>query len=614
MTSRWALTRPIATITWSLIGAALTIVALQWGQLSAGRNPLSGLRTLFWYDQLGYLAIAANVRSGHIELTEPVSMTGVSHYPAFYYSMVGEVARLLDVETITAWNFLALSLQFSAALALGLVSSSLARRAWVGVLAPIPFLTGTFAYAIAGADRWYTTLDAHAVLWGPWGVLFSANAESAALCVLIIVFSVLFWVWSRPSRRHSRAIVTVLGAAIVGALSSFQTYSFLSGIYLLCYVTAAAGILFAVRRSALLIMSAALLVGVFAFGPTLSGSLGQLPVLAVGIFPALPGVVIAIIRTRGLVAFAGAALTATAAPQIIRTALGSASGDPFLTYRVSSNVGLGVVSWDALLGAAVPLLILILVITVSLRMRDRLTLAVATGSIIALVILCINDVWGANAEPYRFWIDGILLAGVVGMLCLARLGGSAWPRGESDGTRPHAGRRLLAVGLVIVAVVWAAALPDLVNAWNDPKFNAVWNSHTERQHAIASAAERAAEGSGLIVTELCVDNRTAKVLSGAAFAYYHLGMAWPADKTDIDKVIDARDARALDFDAMAGANVEWVITDTNCDSDWAMRYSDDLREIATFDYRLHPSAETVDAGKSADGEIQLWHVRDDDAR
>ncbi len=203
------------------------VATQQAGQLKAGRNPLLNLRTEFWHDQLGYLAISANVANGHFDLTEPVTMTGVNHYPRLYYSIVGVVAHAFGLPTVMSWNLVSLVLQFLAAFTVGLVAARLSGRWWVGLLAPVPFLTGVFAYA-SQPGRWYTLLEAHAVLWGPFGVLFSNNAETAGLSVGIIVLGALVWAWSSEIPRAARVVITIAAAAAVGALSSFQTYSFLT--------------------------------------------------------------------------------------------------------------------------------------------------------------------------------------------------------------------------------------------------------------------------------------------------------------------------------------------------------------------------------------------------
>jgi len=594
------------------------VVTQQAGQFKAGRNPLLNLRTEFWHDQLGYLAISANVANGHFDLTEPVTMTGINHYPRLYYSIVGVVAHALGLPTVTSWNLVSLVLQFLAAFTVGLVAARLSRRWWVGLLAPMPFLTGVFAYA-SQPGRWYTLLEAHAVLWGPFGVLFSNNAETAGLSVGIIVVGALVWAWSSEMPRAARVTITILAAAAVGALSSFQTYSFLTMTYLLAFGAATAGVVLARRRLVILLVSLALVAVVFLAGPVLADHVGQLPTLMFGMLPALPGLIVAVVRSRGIVALAAIAAVAAASPQVLYTLGGMLQGDPFLTYRVASNHQLGIVSWQALWGASVVLVALVAACAIGLKIHDTLTISLSGAALTALPLLAVNDVWGANAEPYRFWIEAILLGGVLAMLALARLAGlvlaprvrSSVSDAKADSNSPRTLRRVLAGSLIIVGLLWVSSLPDWVNSLRDPVMQAAWSPLTQREEAIADLAREAtaAPAAGLLTTELCIDNRTTKVTSGSPVANYHLGMAWPAHRDAIDEIIGARNGGILDFEAMHDSDTRWVLTDSNCTSDWQSLYADDLTRVASHDYDLAPG-ELISAGTQGTGTITLWELKD----
>lgn len=599
------------------VGAFLTVALQQAGQLLAGRNPLFYLRTQFWHDQLGYLAISADAANGNLDLTEPVTMTGVNHYPRLYYSVVGLLARVLGIPTVVSWNLLSFGLQFAAALTVGLVAAHLSKRWWVGLLAPAPFFTGVFAYLVT-PGAWYSQLEAHAVLWGPFGVLFSNNAETAGLCVGIIAIGALVWAWSTKLPRWALVTITLVASASVGMLSSFQTYSFLTMTYLLTFGAAAAGIRLSRRPVRMLIISGALVGVVFLAGPLLADRVGQLPTLMFGLLPAFPGLVTAIVRSRGLVALAGVAAVAAAAPQVIFTLGGMISGDPFLSYRVASNHQLGIVSWEALWGASVVLLALGVAFVLGLRAADTLTIAVSGSALSALPFLALNDVWGANAEPYRFWIEGILLGGILALLSLARVAGLLFPRRkldepdivkDSSAAPRRVDRRVLATGVLVVGLLWVGALPDWVNSLRDPTMQAVWSPQSERESAINEMARSASidPSDGLLTTELCIDNRTTKVTAGSPIANYHLGMAWPANREAIDAIITARDARELDFTAMAESDTQWVLTDSNCDSGWQTEYASELTMVASADYSLAPG-EVISAGSQGDGVITLWQV------
>lgn len=589
------------------------VLMQQAGQIGRGRNPLTGLRTNFWYDQLGYLAISADVANGHLDSTEPVSMTGVSHYPRFYYSFVGIVARIFGLPTVTAWNLTSFLLQIAAVTAIGLVAAALARRWWVALLAPLPFFTGTFAY-LYESGSWYTVLQAHAVLWGPYGALFSNNGETAGLCVGIIATSSIVWAWSGARHPRTRVIVTIVAAALVGMLSSFQTYSFLTFTYLLVYGAAIAAIVFfRPRRIPIVIASVVLLIVVFVAGPLLADRVGQLPTLMFGLVPAFPGLLYAVLRTRGLVAAAGVTAVFTAAPQVIFTLGGVVSGDPFLSYRVASNNQLGIVSWQALLSAAAVLVPLILILVLAIRVREGLTITLASTAMFVMPFLAVNDLWGANAEPYRFWIEGLLVGGVTVVFSFARLSTLMTRPQESASARsPRVPNRLAFAAIVSVAViVWGASVPDWVNSLRDGTMQASWNPATAREVAIADMAREATldPSTGLIVTERCVDNRTAKVTSGSPFAYYHLGMAWPAEKGSIDDINEARDQGLLDFEAMATADTRFVLTDSNCATGWENVYADSLVRVSSAEYQLVAGEVIVD-GDQRGGRITLWQIAD----
>jgi hypothetical protein len=604
------------------VGALLMLVVQQFGQLQAGRNPLLFLRSDFWHDQLGYLAIVSDVANGHFDNSEPVTTTGISHYPRLYYSFVGVVARVFGLPSVVSWNLVSLVLQFLAALAVGLLLGVLSRRWWMGFAAPLPFVTGAFAYAMSGEGAWYTLLKGHAVLWGPFGVLFSSNAETAGLCVGIIALCAVIWVWRGSARPGLRWGVTIAASATVGMLSSFQTYSFLSLTYLLVFGAATAGVLAARRRLVLAIVSIVLVLVVFVVGPLLAARAGQLPTLVFGMLPAVPGLVAAIFRSKGMVAVAGVAAVAAALPQVLYTMLGILGGDPFLTYRTASNSYLGVVSWQALLGASVVIVALVGVLITAAVARDRLSVVISTTALVAFPLLTVNDVWGANAEPYRFWIEGIFLGGVIAVVGMARLAAVLWPLPrELSASRPRA-RILFITVACISGLMWTASLPDLVNAYRDEQFQAVWDPYTERETAIMDLARQATTdpADGLLTTERCIDIRTTKANSGAPIANYHLGMAWPEDREAIDSVIAAQDADQLDETAMRASGTAWVLTDSNCDSSWQTKYADRLTHEASVDYDVAPGGELVGEGRFAagtillqaeSGTITLWKLAED---
>lgn len=564
--------------------------------LTAAPGPFQALRTAFWHDQLGYLSIVTNAASGEVDQLEPVTETGVNHYPRVYYTMVGLFAHLTSAYPVTAWNVVSVILQLAAVVALAIAMSRLSGRWWVGMLAPLPFFAGTLS--VATGNSWLTPLAHHAVLWGPYGALFSNNAETAGLSVIVIVMSVLAQAWLRPTRAPVRVGLSLMCAALLGILSGFQTYSFLSGVYVVLFVVAA---WFAISGGRWWVTSsvAAILV-VIVLGPLVAGRFGQLPTLVFGLLPAVPGLIRGVMRTRGMLALYAAVAAAAAAPQVLWTASGILAGDPFLTYRVASNVDLGVVHPHTVIASLPVVLPFILLLIIAFHRGDRPATAVLIGVGSTAVMLSLNDVWGANAEPYRFWIEMFLLGGVTIALIGAHLAGTPAPARSPDvvDDARHARRRRAAVIAVSVcAVVYVLSLADLVAFNADAGMADTWNPTSARETALADAGRWAAstEPGALIVPDSCIDPRTLKVVSAAPIAYFYLGMAWPEEVDAVSEVMTGRDQGTLTETSMTASDTRWVMTDSACGQ--PLGVGDATLTLAkSFTYDTATGADTV----------QLW--------
>lgn len=532
-------------------------VAMLLPVLTSAPGPLRSLRTAFWHDQLGYLSIVANTAAGDYGVVEPMTLTGVNHYPRTYYVSVGAIAQLFHLEPVVAWNLVSILLQLGAVAALAVTMSLLARRWWAGMFAPAPYLVGTLSFLTAG--EWRTPLDSHAVLWGPFGVIFSNNAETAGLSVIVIVMSAIALVWLRPVRRWARITVSLIGAAALGMLSGFQTYSFLTAVYLFATILA---VIFLWRaRWWWWAASGAALVIVFVAGPLLADRAGQLPTLVFGLLFTVPGLILGLIRTRGMLAVYGGVLAVTAAPPILWTVSGIVGGDPFLTYRVASNHELGVVhpaTFVASLPVVLPVLLLLLI---AFRRRDRIAAPLLVAAALCAAVLALNDQWGANAEPYRFWIDMFLLSGVVAAIAACVMAGTP---PDEPATRPV--RIGIQAGAAVCAVVYVLSLADVVAFATDPLMTDTWNPTASREQAIELAARTAgADAPGLIATDSCVDPRTTKITSQQAIAYYYLGMAWPAEVDALGGLVEGRLEGSIDGADVAASDTRWLLTDSVCD-------------------------------------------------
>ncbi|WP_100814089.1 hypothetical protein [Microbacterium lacus] len=586
-----------------LTALAATIAAIVYAAvqlrvvLTADPGAFRALRTAFWHDQLGYLSIVADVATGNLDSVEPVTVTGVNHYPRTYYALVGLAARATGMDAVTAWNLISSLIQIAAVVMLSVVMSVLARRWWVGAFAPLPFFTGTLSAVTSGS--WLTGLEHHAVLWGPYGVLFSNNAETAGLSIIVIVLSALALVWARPARRSARITVSVLAAAALGSLSGFQTYSFITGIYLVSAILAA-NYLRRAHWGWIAATAAAVLVVVLA-GPLIADRVGQLPTLVFGLLPAAPGLIRGLLATRGALALYAAITVATAAPQIGWTVSGILGGDPFLAYRVASNVNLGVVDLRTAIASLPVVLPFLLITIIAARRRDTFGVAALIGTAVTAAMLALNDLWGANAEPYRFWIDLFLLGGVVLALGASRLYGGVPTRTEARSSDQHATRTTppwIRAGVAVCALVYVVSLADLWLYSTDATMNATWNPGSSRESAIAAAAHAAdSSKGGLIVSDTCIDPRTTKVVSAAPIAYFYLGMAWPAEVDAVSEVMSGRDDDLLPADSLVVSDTRWLVTDSTCATTPVLDGAEKTREDS-FDY----------AGTDGSGSITLWRL------
>lgn len=591
----------------ALASAVVAVVLLHLPLFSHGLLP-DRLPTLYSNDQLGYLSIVTDVAHGYGATAEPMTLTGVNDYPSGYYTLVGTVARVLDITPVTAWNLVSLVLQVAAATSLGIAMSRLARRTWVALLGPLALFTGTFSWILAGGD-WKTTINVQGALWGPFGVLFPSNGETAGLSLVLAALAILATVWARSAAPRTRLIATSIAFALLGATANFQTYSFLAGVYVVAGL-GAAYVLAARRSRAGLWCTVAAIAAVFVLGPWVASTAGSLPALLVGLLPALPAAVILLRRTGPIILLPLALTALLASPMVVGTLLASTSGDAFMTYRTSSNVGLGVVHWTTLWTSLPALAVAALVAVLGVRLRRPALVAVGTGLPVTWVLIAINDVWGANAEPYRFWIDGYLFVCVgIALALAAAWGGHRGTRRRSEGVTPpeatepgpRRGRSLLLWTTAIVVALWGLALPDAVHWATDPAVQDTWDPGTPRSLATATVLDQVRPGDGLVVTAPCLDPRTAKIVSGAPLAYYYLGMAWPEKRDAVQIVMDDRGAGTLDLEHLRAADVRWVLTDTACEESWADH--DGLEQVRSTPYVGSPE---VGGGS---GELTLWRVR-----
>jgi len=558
---------------------------------------ISAFRGYFPFDQLSYLSMVTNAANGDPSFTEPFSRTGANNYPHAWYLVLGAVSRVFDVSSATAWQVGGLFMQALLVAALGIALVVLSRSPWTALLAPVPFLLGTFTFLRTGG--WYTSMESHAVLWGPFGVLFTLNGEAASLCFASIALLGLLLVWARPTRPATRLVVTLSASALIGALANVQTYSFITAVYVACFVTSAWALLHHRRRVAA-VLAVVLVPVLFLLGPVVEDRAGQLPALVFGLLPAAPGLLV-VLREHGprLLLYFGAAVL-TAAPQVVSTVGGILSGDPFLAYRVASNRSLGVEPGVGLLSSLPLLLPLALLLGIGLWRRRGLWAAFAVGASAAWGVLATNDRWGANAEPYRLWIDSVLLIAVTALPLLVEAVAATVRRGarasRTSGARPpRVGRVVVGAALAVVIASTAVSALDWARFYADNRTVPLFALGGAYAQALANSADDAIDGEGRLVAQApCIDPQLVKAGSPAPVAFYNLGLAWPERRDEVDDYLAARAEGTVDADTLRSADIGWVMTDTACADGWDQQLAGDAEPVSSHDYET--------------GSIRLWRV------
>ncbi len=555
---------------------------------------LSNFRGYFAGDQLSYFAIVINGSQGRFAAVEPFTETGTINYPHLYYVLLGAISHVTGVTPSATWSFVGICFIVLLTVSVSIAAVLMTRNRWFAFIGPIPLVIGTLSTFISGT--WMTLLDSHAVLWGPFAVLFTLNGEAASLSVAgVALLAVLVLAVRAPSTRVW-LIVGIAAAALVGLLGNVQTYSFLTSVYVLCYTVAAFGLSQRPRRS-LIALSGGLVVALFFVGPVVAPALGQLATLTLGLVPAIPGLILVLVRTRGLLAIPAVVLAVAASPQIIGTFLATRAGDPFLAYRVASSKNLGVPLNLGLLCATVLLVLLAYIAIVGFRRRDVFLRSYPVAMVAVWFVTAGNDSWGANQEPYRFWIDMFVFTAVTGVPLFAYAAYLVL-RDRPELTRRGWALRLTATALPVVLI--GVSLVDWSSFYQYGQREVIGLSfQSERQRAASEAVDAA---DAMVLTDPCLDPLHFKANTGHAVVYYNGGMAWPADKPAILGLLRLRNEGILPSpEVLKNADVNWVITDDSCDVDWAQDGSEYLERANSSEYEDASGTVT----------ITLWRVKQD---
>ena len=536
-------------------GSFLTAQALSlWALLGPVSNAdwTKGFRAYFSNDQLSYAAIAVNSSQSIGSSAEPLTGTGVSFYPSGWYHFLGLVNNVTGVPVNLLWQVLGLVAIGIAIAILGLIAHTLSRRWWAPILPGLALFTGTLSTFIH--DYWYTSLSAHAVIWGPFGTLFTLNSGAISLMGGTVALALILWHLLAPSRSNTRIFIA---AALIGLLANLHTYAFFTtASFAAAFITLTALITAKSRRRTVLVIAATGLVLVF--GNPIAALIGPLPLFAllllVAAIAAYPFIKSNLYTTFSLIALAGIA----SSPQVIRTLLGIASQDEFLAYRQGSSLDLGVPLIAAAVAAVPLILFAIYILFVSRVMPGRsqeVIYSFFAATAIGAVIMSTNDLWGFNQEPYRFWLQYSIITGFLISILLAYA------------LSFQQKRTGLAV-LVVAVFLWLISLADFAGFFSYAREQGVLPTQDSRALAIQELTKEIPSGSReLILSSRCTDPQLLKLITSRPVAFFNYGLAWPDNREEVRDLNERLTGNTLI--GLQAAQVGYVITDSNCDSDWA---------------------------------------------
>ncbi|TPG19588.1 hypothetical protein EAH86_03775 [Pedococcus bigeumensis] len=517
-------------------------------------------------DQLSYLSIAVNIANGHSGSTEPFTETGVSHYPRLYYVVMGLLSRTTGVDPVVMWWLMGLTVQFLLACFVGWALYTMTRLWWAAVLAPLPFLVGTFAGVLHHTYFASTPPPGARVMWGPFALLYALNGGAAGISLAACAILGLLMVGWNGFPPRATLLAATFAAVCAGIVGNMQTYSFIGLCYVLIYATGLYGLQSASSRHRRLLTatSVLLLAAVLLSGTFLAAHVGPLPVFVLGLLPALPGYLVVCRLTSWRLLWVSLLAGVLALPTMVDTMRGLAQGDPFLVYRQAStantNGAFGIPFGDFVLHGGVAILLVLILVLVP-HAKGRLIRSVALGAFLAWALLSSNDHWGPAQEPNRFWIDEFMLVLVVCFPLLAAVAVDTVRRGW------HRPRKALAAVVSVALVLWVVAAGASAKDWlifnGEAKAKGISWWPSPRSEAIAAVVSHMPPD-GMVVSDRCTDLLSLKVITGARVASYNYGLAWPDNHIEITSVLRGREFRYLDPEVLHSAGVGYLLTDSNC--------------------------------------------------
>lgn len=554
---------------------ATTALLLKPAQPSDGSTPFGDFRGFFAFDQLSYAAIATTAATGNLSRVEPFTETGVSYYPSLWYRFLGLASSYLEIGVPAAWTVLGTAVVALLIVAMGLLAISISGRPWTACLVGPALWIGPLAMAFV--DTWYLPLASHAKLWGPYGLLFPLNAEAVGISLAAVSMGLAVWASVGNTGTRLRIWIFSLTAFSLGLLANIHTYAFLIATTLALAWLAVLGIGQLDRRArrVAIALSLAIIGSVFVMAQVLTDMDGSLFLFGLMALAALPGIApLAMRHVRKSVLF-GALYLAGALPQLIHLGFGLGSGDPFLEYRQVQSALLAVpllpfLAASAPIGAWVATLLVL---------RRRVCIAapleaLAWASAITIPLLTFNGYWGFAQEPYRMWIGSVALSSIVLVLPTAAVAARI-PLTESRGTKVTS---LASISIILIALSW----------WNLGGFRTAVDAAGAVQFGssrIDALRQITPDLNGLMIADPCIDLQDLKVVSNSPVAYYNPGLAWPANRGEIDLALTERSQGVLDANSLRQAQVEFVVTDSRCETPYKPTVETGYLLLRMLEYR-----------------------------
>jgi len=525
----------------------------------------SGFRNYFSLDQFSYASIATNLSHGHLAFVEPFTRTGSSYYPSLWYQFLGVFSWVTHLPVYLTWTLFGLGTVCLTVFLAGWVAWRLSGYWWAPVMPGLALAVGSF-YTFT-SQFWYTSLAYHAVLWGQYGTFFTLNGEVIALCAVTIAALTVILCARRSGPATRSTLIYIAGAgAIIGLTASIQTYSFFSGLVLAAVSFSIFGLLEA-RRQSLVMLTVALLITLWIFGNAIESIIGPLPMIGLLLGCFLPGLIPSAKRhTKPFFALV-VPMILFAAPQVLRTGLGVLEQDPFLTYRQASTNALGVPLESGIVAAGVLLALVVTLLFMPRAARPNWLSAVVIAVPLSGFLLANNDRWGFNQEPYRLFLQFLIL----GTLLLFTLTPLAVRRVRSLPTGRMISSRLFSAGLLVTVLLFALSLADLPSFWKFAREQGVFDTKSQSSSDIAVLSGSIDD---YIANGPCIDPQHLKLLSQARVPYFNRGLAWPENPEAIIGIIGNQRMGVVNLELMRSVGIDFIMTDDTCDVRWSFDQSD----------------------------------------